>query len=204
MRQTIDAMIDQLRDRMPGIAAAEKAAAAAGEVPVEEELDDPRFTAAEDALERGDYAAAEAAYAQILATEPGNEQAAAALSQVRFLARAEQADPAAIARADAAPDDVDAQLAAADAEWPRTGSRRPSPGSSRRWAGPSATTATASASISWACSSCSRRRPARGDGPPGAGPRAVLEGSSTPGHQGRHPGHDLCADPATCGRAQCG
>jgi putative thioredoxin len=116
VRQTIDAMIDQLRDRMPGIAAAEKAAAAAGEVPVEEQLDDPRFTAAEDAVERGDYAAAEAAYAQILAAEPGNEQATAALSQVRFLARAEQADPAAIARADAAPDDVDAQLAAADAE----------------------------------------------------------------------------------------
>ena len=115
VRQTIDAMIDQLRDRMPGIAAAEKAAAADGDEPVEEP-DDPRFTAAEDALDRGDYAAAESAYSQILAAEPGNEQAAAALAQVRFLARAEQADPAAIARADAAPDDVDAQLAAADAE----------------------------------------------------------------------------------------
>ena len=115
VRQTIDAMIEQLRDRMPGIAAAEKAAAADGDEPVEEP-DDPRFTAAEDALDRGDYAAAEAAYSQILAAEPGNEQAVAALSQVRFLARAEQADPAAIARADAAPDDVDAQLAAADAE----------------------------------------------------------------------------------------
>jgi putative thioredoxin len=115
VRETIDAMIDQLRDRMPGIAAAEKAAGAEGDVDVEE-VDDPRFTAAEDALERGDYAAAEAAYEEILAVEPGNEQAVAALSQVRFLARAEQADPAAVARADAAPDDVDAQLAAADAE----------------------------------------------------------------------------------------
>ena len=115
VRQTIDAMIDQLRDRMPGIAAAEKAAGVEGDVDVEE-VDDPRFTAAEDALERGDYAAAEAAYEEILAVEPGNEQAVAALSQVRFLARAEQADPAAVARADAAPDDVDAQLAAADAE----------------------------------------------------------------------------------------
>ena len=35
---------------------------------------------------------------------------------MRFLARAEKADPSAIARADAAPDDVDAQLAASDAE----------------------------------------------------------------------------------------
>ena len=115
VRQTIESMIDQLRDRMPGIVAAEKAAAGGDAAPVEE-VDDPRFTAAEDALEQGDYAAAEAAYQQILAEEPGNEQATAALSQVRFLARAESADPAAIGRADAAPDDVDAQLAAADAE----------------------------------------------------------------------------------------
>jgi putative thioredoxin len=115
VRQTIDAMIDQLRDRMPGIAAAEQAAAG-GAAPVEEELDDPRFVAAEEALDQGDYAGAEAAYQAILAAEPGNEQAAAALAQVRFLARAEGADPSAIARADAAPDDLDAQLAAADAE----------------------------------------------------------------------------------------
>ena len=114
VRQTIDAMIDQLRDRMPGIAAAEEAAG--GAAPPVEEVEDPRFVAAEDALDRGDYAAAEAAYQQVLAAEPANEQAAAALAQVRFLARAENADPAAIGRADAAPDDVDAQLAAADAE----------------------------------------------------------------------------------------
>ena len=114
VRQTIDAMIDQLRDRMPGIAAAEEAAG--GAAPPVEEVEDPRFVAAEDALDRGDYAAAGAAYQQVLAAEPANEQAAAALAQVRFLARAENADPAAIGRADAAPDDVDAQLAAADAE----------------------------------------------------------------------------------------
>ncbi len=115
VRQTIDSMIEQLRDRMPGIIAAEKAAVGEGQDPIEEP-DDPRFTAAEDALERGEYATAEAAYQQILAEEPGNEQAVAALSQVRFLVRAESADPSAIGRADAAPDDLDAQLAAADAE----------------------------------------------------------------------------------------
>src|SRR5919112_4627716 len=65
VKEWIGAMIDQLRDRMPGIAAAEQAAAAEGDGVVEEP-DDPRFTAAEDALERGDYAAAEAAYQQIL------------------------------------------------------------------------------------------------------------------------------------------
>jgi putative thioredoxin len=111
VRQWITALLDALRDRMPGIRQAEEASGG----PVEDP-EDPRFTAAEDALERGDYAAAENAYREILAAEPGNEQAAAALAQVRFLARAERADPGAIARADAAPDDVDAQLAAADAE----------------------------------------------------------------------------------------
>jgi len=116
VRQWIGSLLDALRDRMPAIAQAEAAAGAdAVEEPVEEP-DDPRFTAAEDALERGDWTAAEEAYQQILAVEPANEQANAALSQVRFLARAEQVDPTAVARADAAPDDIDAQLAAADAE----------------------------------------------------------------------------------------
>jgi putative thioredoxin len=113
VKQWISALLDALRDRMPAIAAAE---AGGGAAEPAEEPEDPRFTAAEDALERGDYPAAEAAYQAILAQEPANEQAAAALAQVRFLSRAESADPSAIARADAAPDDVDSQLAAADAE----------------------------------------------------------------------------------------
>ena len=101
---------------MPGIAEAE--ARAGGEVDAEpvEEPEDPRIVAAEEALERGDYAAAAQAYEQILATEPAHAEAAAALAQVKFLERAESADPSAIGRADAAPDDVDAQIAAADAQ----------------------------------------------------------------------------------------
>ncbi|MDT7574688.1 MAG: putative thioredoxin, partial [Pseudonocardiales bacterium] len=114
VRKWISALLDALRDRMPGIQEAEQRQGVVEE-PVEEP-DDPRFVAAEDAVEEGDWAAAEAAYAAILTAEPGNEQAEAALAQVRFMARAEQADPAAIARADAAPDDVDAQHAAADPE----------------------------------------------------------------------------------------
>jgi putative thioredoxin len=114
VRKWISALLDALRDRMPAIQEAEQRMGGAAE-PVEEP-DDPRFVAAEDAVEQGDWAAAEAAYTAILAAEPGNEQAEAARAQVRFMARAELADPAAIARADAAPDDIDAQLAAADAE----------------------------------------------------------------------------------------
>lgn len=116
VREWITSLLDALRDRMPAIREAEAAAGPGSAEAPEEEPDDPRFTAAEDALERGDYPAAEDAYQAILAVEPANEQAVAALSQVRFLARAENVDPGAVARADAAPDDVDAQLAAADAE----------------------------------------------------------------------------------------
>jgi putative thioredoxin len=110
VRQWIEALVNEFRDRLPGIRAAESGEA--GEEPPE----DPRFTAAEEALDRGDYAAAEAAYQRILDAEPANEQASAALAQVRFLARAQNSDPNTVARADADPDDVDAQLAAADAE----------------------------------------------------------------------------------------
>jgi putative thioredoxin len=113
VKRWITSLLDALRDQLPGIRAAEQAAAG-GQPLVEPE--DPRLTAAEDALAAGDYATAEAAYQQVLATEPANEQAKIALAQVRFLARAEAVDPAAVAKADAAPDDVDAQIAAADAE----------------------------------------------------------------------------------------
>jgi putative thioredoxin len=113
LREWIGSLLNALRDQLPGIRAAEEGAAGAEP---EEEPEDPRFTAAEDALEKGDFAGAEAAYQQILDSEPNNEQAKAALVQVRFMARAEQADPSAIERADASPDDLDAQIAAADAE----------------------------------------------------------------------------------------
>lgn len=111
IKQWIDSLIDALRDQLPGIKAAEHN----GGEP-DEEPDDPRFTAAEDAFERGDFAAAEAAYRGILDAEPNNEQAKLALAQVRLSERTEDADPAAIERADAAPEDLDAQIAAADAE----------------------------------------------------------------------------------------
>ncbi len=78
------------------------------------ELEDPRLDAAEAALERGDLAAAEAAYEAILAEEPDHPDAGIALRQVQVFRRAEEAGPDALARADAAPDDVTAQTRAAD------------------------------------------------------------------------------------------
>ncbi|MPZ66348.1 MAG: tetratricopeptide repeat protein [Pseudonocardiaceae bacterium] len=114
LRQWITALVDSQRDQLPGIRVAEQGGDGSGDTAAEPE--DPRFTAAEQALEAGDYAVAEAAYQQILDAEPANEDAKAALSQVRFQARAEAVDSGAVTRADEQPDDVDAQLAAADVE----------------------------------------------------------------------------------------
>ncbi len=115
IREWLKSLLDALRDRMPGIAAAEAAAAQRGDVVAEpEEPEDPRFVAAEQALDNGDFAEAEAAYQRILNEEPANELARNALAQVKFLARVTNADPAARAKADADPDDLDAQFTAAD------------------------------------------------------------------------------------------
>ena len=115
VRQWINSLLDALRDRLPGIAAAEAAAVERGEAePQPEEPEDPRFVAAEEALDKGDFAEAEAAYQRILNEEPANELAKNAIAQVRFLARVTTADPGARAKADADPDDLEAQFAAAD------------------------------------------------------------------------------------------
>ena len=107
-------LLDALRDRLPGIRAGE--ARAGAPVAAEEVVEDPRIVAAEEAFERGDYASAQGYYSEILASEPGNELAKEGLAQARFAERAEGVDPAVIAKADGALEDIDAQLAAADAQ----------------------------------------------------------------------------------------
>ncbi|MFW3169397.1 tetratricopeptide repeat protein [Geodermatophilus sp. CPCC 206100] len=80
----------------------------------EDEVEDPRLDAAEAALERGDLVAAEAAYQAIVDAEPDHPVAGLALRQVQLFRRADEAGPDALARADAAPDDIPAQTRAAD------------------------------------------------------------------------------------------
>jgi putative thioredoxin len=109
--QWIKRLLDALRDQLPGIKAAE---ANAGSAPGVEESEDARFVAAEEAFQRGDFAAAESAYEAILANEPSNVDAKAALAHVRFSVRVEGLPADAVVRADAQPDDIAAQLAAAD------------------------------------------------------------------------------------------
>ena len=88
--------------------------------PAQSTPEDPRFEPATEALNNGDFDAAIAVYDSILAQEPANAEAKAARDNARFLARISaamadgEADP--IARADAAPGDVDLALTAADAE----------------------------------------------------------------------------------------
>ncbi|GAA5182300.1 tetratricopeptide repeat protein [Rugosimonospora acidiphila] len=78
---------------------------------------DPRLEAADDALMSGDLEAAEQAYRKVLAESPADAIAEAGLAQVGLLRRIEGADPAAaLAAAQAAPDDIAAQTLAADIE----------------------------------------------------------------------------------------
>ncbi|MEU8297894.1 tetratricopeptide repeat protein [Micromonospora sp. NPDC048909] len=88
----------------------------AGGVSVAEPVD-PRLDEADDALMSGDLDAAERAYRKILADAPADAAAEAGLAQVGLARRVAGADPrAALTAAEANPDDVDAQLLAADIE----------------------------------------------------------------------------------------
>ena len=107
IRQWIDAVLQAVEGKLTGRAPGPE------DTP---EPEDPRFVAAEEALDDGDFDAAIAAYQAILDVEPANADAKAAVRQVQFLARAQAVAPDAVATADADPADIDAQLAAADAE----------------------------------------------------------------------------------------
>ncbi|WP_067900617.1 tetratricopeptide repeat protein [Nocardia vaccinii] len=105
VRQWLTAVMDAVRGQLPE-----------GEGGPQPEAEDPRFTAAEEALDRGDVEGAISAYEAILAAEPANAEAKAALRQVRFYARTQGLPQDAVARADADPADIDAAFAAADME----------------------------------------------------------------------------------------
>ncbi len=75
----------------------------------------PLHQEAYDAIERGDLAAAAAAYEKALAQNPADDMASAGLAQVKLLQRTAGADlQAARDAAAAAPTDVDAQILVAD------------------------------------------------------------------------------------------
>ena len=75
---------------------------------------DPRFDAAEQALQDGDYELALQRYRAILDAEPANAEAKDAIAQVRVMSRLATLQPGAVERAAANPADVEAVLGAAD------------------------------------------------------------------------------------------
>lgn len=86
-----------------------------GEAPVEQV--EPEETDAINALESGDYIAAEAAYKKWLARKPSENLAKLGLAQTQLLIRTEGLDlNTVIAQSTAAPTDIDLQLMAADVE----------------------------------------------------------------------------------------
>jgi putative thioredoxin len=103
LRRWIDSLLDATAGKLE--AGAEDA----------EEVD-PELAQARDHLDGGDFDAALAAYQAILAAKPNHAEAKGAVRQIAFLQRATAQRPDALAAADAAPDDIDAALAAADVE----------------------------------------------------------------------------------------
>ena len=72
--------------------------------------------AAREAIEAGDFAAAEEVYTHAIAQNPGDDDLKVARNQVRLMARMDGQDPhQLLAAADAAPADLEAALAGADA-----------------------------------------------------------------------------------------
>ncbi len=77
---------------------------------------DPRFAAADAALQRGDFAAARDEFDKLLAANPGDAEAVAGKAQAGLLARATALNAATVLAKAAASADVQSQLDAADVE----------------------------------------------------------------------------------------
>lgn len=110
LEQWVAAIVDKLGPQLRGLQDA-------GAEQPQEEASDPRLLVAEDALNAGDFDAAIAAYDKVLAAEPDNAEIKQARATTvvlkRLKASAKDGDP--IAEAEDNPQDVDMQLAAADA-----------------------------------------------------------------------------------------
>lgn len=110
--------VRQWIDELVRVAAQELGVSAGA--PEQDEAEPPRdaaFDLATQALERGDIEGAAAAFKDLLAREPDNTDARAGLASVELIDRSRTLDPvAARAAAQARPEDVRAQIDAADAD----------------------------------------------------------------------------------------
>lgn len=120
-RDEIDTLLNQLAQGLTaqGITARHQplsaAAAPRADGETTEEQVDPRYAAAQQALENDDIDGAVAEYQRLVDANPADAEAAAGLAMAKVLQRTQGVDPAAVREAAAAnPDDVDAQTLAAD------------------------------------------------------------------------------------------
>nr|NLI50650.1 tetratricopeptide repeat protein [Propionibacterium sp.] len=119
-RADVAAAIDQLLQAAAAngvVGRAQPVAAGAPDAGAPAAGPDPRYAAADAAMEAGDFARAVEEFDKILAVSPGDADAKAGRAGAQLLVRLGEQDPeVVIARVRAHPDDVDAQLAAADLE----------------------------------------------------------------------------------------
>ena len=110
LEQWIAAIVEKLGPQLRGLSEGQPE-------PAQEEEADPRLLVAEDALNAGDFDAAIAAYDEVLAAEPDNAEIKQARATTVVLKRLKASSAAGdpIAEAKENPQDVDKQLAAADA-----------------------------------------------------------------------------------------
>lgn len=110
LEQWIAAIVEKLGPQLRGLSEGQPE-------PAQEEEADPRLLVAEDALNAGDFDAAIAAYDEVLAAEPDNAEIKQARATTVVLKRLKASSTAGDPIAEAAenPQDVDKQLAAADA-----------------------------------------------------------------------------------------
>jgi putative thioredoxin len=117
-RDEIDTLLNQLAQGLTaqGITARHQPLAApTGHDEVGEEQVDPRYAAAQLALENDDIDGAVVEYQRLVDANPADSEAAAGLAMAKVLQRTQGVDPgSAGAAAAASPDDVDAQTLAAD------------------------------------------------------------------------------------------
>jgi putative thioredoxin len=118
-KDQVQAAIDQLlkaavANGMVGRAEPVGSEPSAAEEP--EPPEDPRFAAADDALERGDFAAAREEFDKLLQANPNDAGAQAGKAQAGLFARAAALDPRSTLAAANGSADVTSQLAAADVE----------------------------------------------------------------------------------------
>ena len=114
VRSVIDQLLEvAVANGVDGTIAVDGVAGADTEVePEETEVE----RAAREAIEAGDFAAAEEVYTHAIAQNPGDDDLKVARNQVRLMARLDGQDPhQLLAAADAAPTDLAAALAGADA-----------------------------------------------------------------------------------------